>query len=282
MAMAGRIPVGCGQCIPCRINLRRMWTARLMLESFSHQESCFVTLTYENMPRNNSLDPLHTKNWMKRFRKALEPLRIRFYLAGEYGDETQRPHYHAAIFGIGPHCEATVANTWKMGFVSALEFNMETAAYICGYVVKKMTRKDDPRLDGRYPEYSRKSNRPGIGAPAMEVIASQLDTTHGRRELEILGDVPHQLKLGKNKSLPLGRYLRSRLRKECGFSDEEIEGIKQAFISEKAQEMQDLFLVSRKDAEKEVLSPKKALLRKNQGRVWSVEAKARIVKEKKL
>ena len=36
---------------------------------------------------------------MKRLRKKLHPLKIRFFHCGEYGDKTRRPHYHALIFG---------------------------------------------------------------------------------------------------------------------------------------------------------------------------------------
>jgi hypothetical protein len=38
---------------------------------------------------------------MKRLRKKIQPLKIRFFHCGEYGDKTRRPHYHALIFGYG-------------------------------------------------------------------------------------------------------------------------------------------------------------------------------------
>lgn len=91
---------------------------------------------------------------------------------------------------------------------------LETASaqYVAGYVTKKMTMRDDSRLHGREPEFARMSNRPGIGHSALHEIASQLmtfnlDTTQG--------DVPLTLRHG-SRQLPLGRYLRRKLRTMIG------------------------------------------------------------------
>jgi len=98
----GNAEFGCGQCMPCRFNRRRLWTARLLLEATQHENKSFITLTYndKNAPKDHSLDPSHYKNFIKRLRKAIYPKKIRYYLVGEYGDHTQRPHYHAALFGL--------------------------------------------------------------------------------------------------------------------------------------------------------------------------------------
>ena len=97
------MPVGCGQCLPCRINKRREWTFRLELEASLHEHNSFVTLTYADqfLPEDGSVNPRHTQLWLKRLRKVLDPRKVRFFLCGEYGDQTFRPHYHACLFGVG-------------------------------------------------------------------------------------------------------------------------------------------------------------------------------------
>lgn len=203
-----------------------------MLESLMHGDNCFVTLTYddEHLPKGGSLAPSEVQQWLKRFRSALEPRKIRYYLVGEYGDTTQRPHYHVAVFGYPkclyglsrysrerkdccPNCD-TVRDTWGRGNVYVGSLETQSAQYVAGYVTKKMTRKDDPRLKGRYPEFARMSLRPGIGADAMHEVAS----VFMQFNLEDLqGDVPSSLRHG-SRLLPLGRYLRRKLRVYSGMA----------------------------------------------------------------
>lgn len=130
-----------------------------------------ATLTYapEHEPPDGSLSPRHMQLWLKRLRRLLPPTRpIRFFGCGEYGDETFRPHYHVALYGVAPLETELVQSSWGMGHVHLMELNAETAQYLCGYVVKKMTSPDDPRLQGKHPEFTRMSLRPhGIGAGAV-------------------------------------------------------------------------------------------------------------------
>ena len=210
---------GCGQCLPCRINHRRLWTHRLLLEQSSHEWSSFWTLTYDeqNYPANGSLVPRHTTLFLKRLRENLGDSRhLRYYLIGEYGDQTHRAHYHAALYGVHHTENALIEKSWQLGFTHSGELNKDTASYITGYIAKKLTKHDDPRLNGRYPEFARMSRNPGIGALAIPAIATALSSKHGSREIAQQGDVPLHLRHGRT-SLPLGRYLRQQLRAELGF-----------------------------------------------------------------
>ena len=168
---------GCGQCLPCRINKRRVWAERILLESLCHGDNSFVTLTYRDseVPIDEFgqmvLVPEHCTKWLKRLRKEIAPRKVRYFLVGEYGTKSSRPHYHCALFGY-PRCYRgiprytregelvpcgtgcvclQVYRTWGKGRVSLDDLSRESAGYIAGYTVKKMTAKDDHRLNGRPP-----------------------------------------------------------------------------------------------------------------------------------
>lgn len=222
----GVFSFGCGQCTPCRVNRRRLWTHRMMLESLKQPESSFLTLTYakDALPANASLAPKDTQDFLKRLRKHFAPLKLRYFLVGEYGDESFRPHYHMALFGLGPNSLGgwdgkgePLKSIWGKGHVYAGDLTKDSAQYIAGYVTKKMTKGDDPRLCGRHPEFARMSLRPGLAATAMTDLASVLFTEVGQSSLALTGDVPSVLQHGKKK-WPLGRYLRRKLREAVGFA----------------------------------------------------------------
>lgn len=198
----------------------------MMLESTQHSQSSFVTLTYndENLP--DELKPKDLQDWLKRIRADIAPMRVRFFAVGEYGTSSGRPHYHLAFFGY-PHCDwgATrlnrkrcctwcdrLSDTWGRGGVYSGPLAPESMQYVAGYVTKKMTARDDPRLEGRHPEFSRQSRNPGIGYNMVSNIANTLKDFNLDYTQD---DVPVALRHGKS-ILPLGRYMRNKIRKELG------------------------------------------------------------------
>lgn len=280
----------CGRCMPCLFNRRRTWAHRIMLEAALREDNSFVTLTYddEHLVRE-TLEPNHVKDWLKRLRSRISPLRVRYYLVGEYGDETGRPHYHAALFGF-PTCrfEKTqyrngllrcctqcelVRDTWGFGnvFLGTLEIN--SAQYVAGYVTKKMTRFDDPRLKvGQHPEFARMSLRPGIGGDFMHEVAS----THMQFNLDkSQADVPSALRHGK-RVLPLGRYLRKRLRKFVGKNEK----ISQEAFDQVQADMRSLYEGAKLHSP-DTVSPKERLVKLGNQKVLQMEAKAKIFKSRK-
>lgn len=78
-----------------------------------------------------------------------------------------------------------------------------------------MTSKEDARLLGRHPEFSRQSRMPGVGFPAVAKMAS---TIRQFVEPVELIDVPQTVNQGKSK-LALGRYMRNKLRIALGLPE---------------------------------------------------------------
>lgn len=251
-----------------------------------HDQSLFVTLTYndESLPEGGSLVTEHYKGFLKRLRSRVAPRRFRFFLVGEYGDESWRPHYHACLFGLGYEDVDVIEDCWKedkrpLGFVHFGDFNQYTAQYCAGYVVKKLTAQDDPRLEGRYPEFARMSLKPGLGADAMAVIALALECEAAQEKMADDFDVPREVRF-QGRKIALGRYLRERLRKEVGVPVHWKEIVKQAWALEQGRKMSEVWEDQKSNSE--VVSLSQALVSAWQGRIWSIEAKSKIQRSKKL
>lgn len=235
-----------------------------MLEANQYKDNNFVTLTYtdEHLPYDvpdivDTLDPMPTLKvrdvqlFLKKLRKSLTDRKIRYFAVGEYGDQTQRPHYHLALFNY-PSCRYGMSNhgrdgfccsvcdhlrdVWDMGNVFSGVLEPDSAQYIAGYTTKKMTAKDDERLKGRHPEFARMSLKPGIGAGFIPDVASTLLEYN----LENMEDVPRTLRHGP-KEMPLGRYLRRQLRVQIGKPAD----TPQIVLKEMEAEMSPLFEAAR-------------------------------------
>lgn len=260
-----------------------------MLECSLRGDNSFLTLTYDDQhlrldPDTGipTLAPRDTQLFIKSLRKAIEPRKFRFYLVGEYGDETERPHYHVALFGL-PTCSRLHTQYNRAGQISCCEHcnllqrlwphgrlllgNLEPAscAYVAGYVTKKLIKKSP--LDGsRHPEFSRMSNRPGIGADVMDELASTLLENNNFN----LPDVPTILMHGRDK-WPLGRYLTKRLRKRVGMDEKT--------PPETLQKMEEKMHPVRQFAEANAPRgfkthfTREALLALNEGRIKQIHAK---------
>ncbi len=180
-----RIQVPCGTCILCRQEQSRQWAVRIAHEAQQHEKNSFVTLTYADhqLPNHGSLDYSHLQLFFKRVRKAGH--KIRYYAVGEYGDTTQRPHYHLCMFGQDwterriiireePHMLWTsleLEELWGKGQVTVGELNYKTASYTAGYIHKKLNKKQTyVRMDAGTGELiavaqprALMSRKPGIG-----------------------------------------------------------------------------------------------------------------------
>lgn len=212
----GAAEFGCGQCIPCRVNRRRMWTGRIGLEVAAHPlPSSFVTLTYadESLPASGSVSRAHWRQFSK-------GIGCRYFGVGEYGSLSSRPHYHAILAGIPAGLALAVCQErWRHGFVSVSEYSRERAQYIAGYVVKKWTKQRD-ELGDRLPEFAVMSRRPGFGIPGLKWLADWLVSSEGARFIARTKDVPHQVRVD-GAIYPLGKTCVSYLRAEAGMPDKD-------------------------------------------------------------
>ena len=113
-----------------------------MLERQRHDAALFVTLTYseEEVPKDGSVDVKHVQLFLKRLRRRMEPLQVRYFAVGEYGDHTLRPHYHALLFGVGD--AELVRSCWSSGHVYVGDVTPAAAAYCVGYVTKGIRGKE--------------------------------------------------------------------------------------------------------------------------------------------
>lgn len=280
----------CGQCMPCRIRKRREWAHRIMLEASQYEDNAFVTLTYDDKEYDGrDLVPSHVQDFLKRLRASVAPVRIRFYLVGEYGDEGWRPHYHAALFNH-PRCVRgrtrrsrgrvdwrgccevcrNVGDKWGYGDIELGILEAASAGYLARYVTKKLTRTDDARLDGRWPEFARMSNRPGIGHDVMFEVASVLMQFDADVKLV---DVPNVLR-SEGEEKPLGRYLRGKLREMIGKD----KNAPEVSLEEYKAEMRELLEEAKNDPE--VLTLKQAIVRRYGTKVASLEARTKIFKQR--
>lgn len=268
----------CGKCLPCRTSKRRVWTARILLEASCHAQNCFLTLTYdkENYPADASVSPAALSGFIKRLRFAVTPIEFRFFGVGEYGDNTQRAHYHVILFGLDGRFQKEIEKSWGLGFVSIGMLSPESAKYVAGYTVKKLNAARTDRqiklLAGRHPEFTRQSNRPGIGASALKTLEDFCTSDIGSKLMLRDGDVLSAIQIG-GKSLPLGSYIRRKLREQIGITPAE-----SAYIREKRTEMRAMFKAAGAVSQ---LEKTDVIANVNEPRVMQAEARAKIYQSRK-
>lgn len=199
-----------------------------MHEAQLHEAKCFVTLTYsdDHLPRNGGLVKRHYQNFMKRLRKKYGA-GIRYFHCGEYGDASNRPHYHAILYGVDFiqdrtfHTRNQQGDTiwrsetldalWGHGNTSIGSVSFETAAYTARYILKKVTgdraaahyeRVDETtgEIVSIQPEYITMSLKPAIGLNWYRQFKSDV--------------FPDDFVVMRGKTMPPPRYYYNRLSQE--------------------------------------------------------------------
>ncbi|UPW41011.1 replication initiator protein [Sigmofec virus UA08Rod_5764] len=183
--------IPCGKCLGCRMEYSRQWANRCLLEAEYHDSIYFVTLTYNDLHVRHSFYPdpatgeaqasltlckRDSQLFLKRLRKSRPDDKIRFFMCGEYGPTTWRPHMHFILFGLhlddlvcvgqrrgnnvyhslllercwsedlimtdlfGETCATPLAKDdplRKIGFVEVMDFSWTAASYVARYILKK-------------------------------------------------------------------------------------------------------------------------------------------------
>lgn len=160
---------------------------------------------------------------------------------------------------------------WGHGNIELGKLDDGGAEYVAGYTIKKMTAADDVRLVGRHPEFARMSLRPGIGMGALDKLAETIIKFNlDKRQ----ADVPVSLAHGR-KQLPLGRFLRRKLREKLGRDPK----TPQEALNVLQAQLLDVRLAAR--ADKENPSYRFHLVEKHRGAVDQMKARAKIWKRKR-
>lgn len=205
--------IPCGKCLGCRMQYSREWANRCMLELEYHDSAYFVTLTYNDYhvrrsyfgdPSTGEAVPVLTlckrdsQLFLKRLRKRYEGDNIRFFMCGEYGSSTWRPHMHYILFGLhlddlvlvgnrrgnnvyhspslervwseklpipsldGKSCDTPLS---RIGFVEVMDVSWAACAYVARYIMKKQKGPDGTKFyqeHGLEPPFTLMSRNPGI------------------------------------------------------------------------------------------------------------------------
>ena len=201
---------------------------RVLLEQ-RHAESVFATFTYneESVPRlsdgRTNLAPEDFSLLLKRVRKAVRG-GVRYFGVGEYGGQTERAHFHLLAFAprgsYWPYQEQFWQEAWTVhakakGFVTLSPADVARVRYCMGYTTKKLTSRNDERLEGRHPEFTRMSRKPPLGAQGISEILATMCSRAGSHQIVRERDVPSMYRLD-GKIYPIGRYWRNWLRREYG------------------------------------------------------------------
>ena len=201
--------VPCGRCLECLKARVNSWFIRLLNEKNNSSTAWFITLTYDdnNLCFDSDFNPTlcyrDTQLFWKRLRK-LQPKsapKIKYFLVGEYGSKTKRPHYHAIVFNVVNPDD--IQKAWNLGHTHVGKVAEGSIYYTLKYALKRAGKwkKSDPEKN---PEKALMSRGLGLSFLTDDMVKYyQMD-------------VGRPVTLLDGQKLPLPRYYRDRL-----FSDKQ-------------------------------------------------------------
>lgn len=152
----------CGKCVGCIKDRATAWAIRCFHESQGHRDNCFLTLTYDDvhLPSDGKLSVPDAQKFIKRLRR--KGVTLRYFLCGEYGSLTRRPHYHALVFGQdflggaeevsrGKYFSPFLTEAWGNGHCLVSPMETSRIFYTVGYTLKNLDDPDCFHLMSRKP-----------------------------------------------------------------------------------------------------------------------------------
>lgn len=262
------ISVPCGKCSSCLSRKALLWSSRCQEESSCHTFTLFGTLTYSNehLTYVNPFE-LDSAFYTDSFNKALElssdyikfcdnkipclnvhdiqlffkrlrskinynygpGIKIRYFVAAEYGPTTFRPHWHYLLWFDSPELAKVIKQYIYEAWKSFTDYSSEKAffgrnktrfvhgyveRYVAGYV-NKSPNLPAVLCEKPFRQFHVQSNNPPIGAIRFlrESISGLLTGNVDKITL-------HKSSTGQSIVLPLWRGLENRLFPKCiGFAD---------------------------------------------------------------
>lgn len=212
--------VRCGKCLACREEIAKEYTYRFMNEYKYFKYLYFITLTYEDdkLPKNEdgfgTLNKKHIVDYLKTINinvkrdNKIVSKDYKYFVGGEYGDQTMRPHYHIAILCDDQRIGQYFVAKWHYGRIDFQEGDMRSVFYVIGYSNKKIGDQDwlydNSNLERPFRKFSR-----GLGKRYYE---EEKHTLSGQ----------YYGKLGNTK-IALPNYYKNKLKEEVLVDIQELE-----------------------------------------------------------
>lgn len=157
--------VPCGRCLNCLETKRDQWSFRIRQELKLAMSAQFLNLTYSDdyvpVTENGelTLEKSHMQLFMKKLRKYDAKMHrrpdrkvltkkvaprsskwppLRYYTVGEYGTETDRPHYHSIMFNLHADTLAAIPRIWGHGNVVIGSVTPASIHYVTKYVINRV------------------------------------------------------------------------------------------------------------------------------------------------
>ena len=157
----------CRKCLSCQVTKRQEWAMRCVMESETHEENSFITLTFSNEYNTTvGYEKGILQKFMKRLRKKIYPKKVKYVACYEYGEGIgtrewwEHPHYHILLFGHEfkedkkflkktrkgefIYTSPTLEDLWSdpitkesYGMSSIGTLTHSSASYVAGYIHKK-------------------------------------------------------------------------------------------------------------------------------------------------
>lgn len=208
--------VPCGKCAFCLTNKRSQWMFRLYHEMRNQtMPGYFITLTYaEHMvPRLDdgrlTLRFRHCQLYLKKLRK--HKWKAKYILVGEYGGETQRPHYHAILWTDCP--PEKLESFWSnsrgkvRGRIHIGSLSMASCMYTLKYIIQPKVREQEAigpdGLTVQAREKTRAQFSKGLG---LQYLTAQVYDWHTCDY-----DEPRTYSYIEGRKLALPRYYKNKI-----------------------------------------------------------------------